>query len=79
MFTQSQPDYGLKGDGTSYAASRGSAGSWHFILDVPAGAEVVLEKVGIGSGAHPLYGSPMPLPEGMVQSLIMNREGLEAC
>ena len=79
LFTQSQPDYWLKGFGTTHSASKGSAGSWHFILDVPAGAEVVLEKVGINSGAHPLYRSPMPLPEGMAQLLIMNREGLEAC
>jgi hypothetical protein len=76
LFTQSQPDYWLSGSGTTYSASKGGAGSWHFILDVPAGTEVVLKKVGISSVASTLDGSLPPPFDSMVGRFIMNREGL---
>jgi hypothetical protein len=76
LYTQSRPGYELGGDGTSYTATKGSAGSWHFVLDIPAGGEVVLEKQELTGGSHPLYGPPGHLSvHGIAQEILMNREG----
>ncbi len=76
LYSQSQPDYELGDSGTSYTATKGSAGSWHFILDIPAGGEVVLEKGEHTGRSHPLDESPGPPSVlGRAQERLMNREG----
>jgi hypothetical protein len=47
LFTRSMPDYKLVGKGLSHTASKGTASSWHFIVDLGPHSVLVLKKVSL--------------------------------
>ncbi len=63
LYSRSMPDYALNHDGTVIHASKGSAASWHFVIDLGPGEMVVLKKVHERQGADsPSFASALMVP-----------------
>jgi hypothetical protein len=63
LYSRSMPDYALSQDGTAIHASKGTASSWHFIIDLGPGEVLVLRKVHDRQGAdRPSFASALIAP-----------------